>query len=443
MSATAEFLSKAATAFQHKQGDVLSQLVLPDLNDPDVELISEELLPEDVNIRIIVLKSLSNDNQTRLADLMGTVLQYVRDATLFDHDAHVALLRSLRISKIYESATKMFALPDSGWFNPCIQQLTIQLLERAVEADEAQDDNSRDRLVAAITMVTNGPVKTAAADNRESDALHVIAPRPRHIAFWLANLLLQNSFELRDTLASAEPILGFLGPQMDNLHFFTKAEQVTFHYYAGSVFLVKEELRPARDHLQLAFELCTNHSLKNKRLIVINLVTVSILLGIFPHPHLLAMFGLSDYFLPLIRAIKLGDRSAFRQHLDSNIEWFRERYIYLILRAKGEVLVIRSLFRRAIVLSRNLWPPEKIGQPPTIQFEQLLTAIRLSYRYSAIGDMDVSTWDQVDMEALCASLVDQGYIQGYLLHSRSCLVVQKGPTLGFPPVSSIAVRNEE
>ena len=61
------------------------------------------------------------------------------------------------------------------------------------------------------------------------------------------------------------------------------------------------------------------------------------------------MFGLSEQFLPLIQAIKLGDRSAFRLHLDNNMEWFRERYIYLILRAKGEVLVIRSLFRRAYV----------------------------------------------------------------------------------------------
>jgi hypothetical protein len=45
MSATAEFLSKAAIAFKNKQGDILSQLVLPDLNDPDVELITVELLP--------------------------------------------------------------------------------------------------------------------------------------------------------------------------------------------------------------------------------------------------------------------------------------------------------------------------------------------------------------------------------------------------------------
>jgi len=55
------------------------------------------------------------------------------------------------------------------------------------------------------------------------------------------------SLQLRDTLASAEPILTYLTPQMDSLHLFCRAEQVTFHYYAGSVFLIKEELRPVCD----------------------------------------------------------------------------------------------------------------------------------------------------------------------------------------------------
>lgn len=78
-------------------------------------------------------------------------------------------------------------------------------------------------------------------------------------------------------------------------------------------------------------------------------MTVSILLGIFPQPSLLAAFGLTAQYLPLIYAIKAGDRSAFRQHLDGNMAWFRERFIYLILRSKGEILVLRSLFRRAYV----------------------------------------------------------------------------------------------
>ena len=49
-----------------------------------------------------MVQSLSADDQTRLADLMGTVLQYIRDTALVDEDAHMALLKSLRLSKIYE-----------------------------------------------------------------------------------------------------------------------------------------------------------------------------------------------------------------------------------------------------------------------------------------------------------------------------------------------------
>lgn len=434
MSATARYLTRASAAYTNKDGGLLSQIIFIE-QDPDVKIIANEILPDSVNIRSLVLKYIPNDDQSRLADLMGTILQYLRD-TVLGHE-QLALLRSLRVSKIYESAVKMFALRDAGWFNLCIQQLTLWFLQVADEADTARQDSSRDRLVAAVTTVTNGPLKTAAADTKQLGPFHQLAPRPRNVTFWLANVLLKRSFELRDTLASAEPILTFLAPQMENLHLFTRAEQVTFRYYAGCVALAKEELLDAREHLHIAFNLCTNRSFRNKRLIFINLVTVSILLGIFPSRQLLSAFGLTARFLPLILAIRSGDRSLFRQHLDDNMEWFRKKYIYIILRSKAEPLVLRSLFRRTLLISRQLWPPNNSNLPPTLQFEHLLIAVLFAYRYSALGDMDLSSWDKVDMEAICASLIDQGYIHGYILHSRSCVVLQKGPTLGFPPISSV------
>ena len=45
MTATAQLLTKAAVAFKNKQGHVLSELLLPNLNDADIEQITEELLP--------------------------------------------------------------------------------------------------------------------------------------------------------------------------------------------------------------------------------------------------------------------------------------------------------------------------------------------------------------------------------------------------------------
>jgi hypothetical protein len=56
MSATAQYLSSAAAAVESKQGDVLANMVLPDLSDPTVELITEELLP----VRPTMLQGLTN-----------------------------------------------------------------------------------------------------------------------------------------------------------------------------------------------------------------------------------------------------------------------------------------------------------------------------------------------------------------------------------------------
>lgn len=44
MAAVGQFLIKAAVAFQGKQGHILSELLLPDLSNPDIEQITEELL---------------------------------------------------------------------------------------------------------------------------------------------------------------------------------------------------------------------------------------------------------------------------------------------------------------------------------------------------------------------------------------------------------------
>jgi len=86
-------------------------------------------------------------DQSRLADLMGTVLQYICDTALVSDGVHMALLASLRLSKIYgvvgshcfwtklliadsRSATKIFAPPGiRDGSNQCIQNLTLELLE--------------------------------------------------------------------------------------------------------------------------------------------------------------------------------------------------------------------------------------------------------------------------------------------------------------------------
>lgn len=45
--------------------------------------------------------------------------------------------------------------------------------------------------------------------------------------------------------------------------------------------------------------------------------------------------------------------------------------------------------------------------------------------------------DLDDVEAMCASLMEQGYIKAYIMHSKRLLVLQKGEAVGFPRLASV------
>lgn len=85
--------------------------------------------------------------------------------------------------------------------------------------------------------------------------------------------------------------------------------------------------------------------------------------------------------------------------------------------------------------------------PPTLSLDTLLIAARLAF--------DDYSLELDDVECMCASLMEQvslpfptfldiplltslqGYIKAYILHSKRLLVLQKGPTVGFPPLASV------
>jgi len=192
-------------------------------------------------------------------------------------------------------------------------------------------------------------------------------------------------------------------------------------------------MHQAHDELVLAFDMCINTNYNTKRIIFIYLLSTSIPLGRLPHPGLLAYFSLSDQFSPLIRATRLGDIATYRSALSGKWRaWFARRGVWMMLREKGEVIVWRSLIRRVVLLARERMPTmfsTAVKAPPTVAFTDILTALHVSSKDA--------TYTMNDVESMCCSLLDQGYIKGYILHSRYTLVLQKSDTLGFPPPSSI------
>lgn len=82
----------------------------------------------------------------------------------------------------------------------------------------------------------------------------------------------------------------------------------------------------------------------------------------------------------------------------------------------------------------NHGKPQPVTGPPTLKLNILLQTAKMAFADS--------TLDVEDVEAMCASLLDQGYLKAYIHHSQM-LVLQKGDQFGFPPVSAVRMLGDQ
>ncbi|MCJ1482202.1 hypothetical protein MMC06_002365 [Schaereria dolodes] len=182
-------------------------------------------------------------------------------------------------------------------------------------------------------------------------------PEGRRIGIYVcANLCLKLFFHCRK-LRSAEQIFGNIYQQSPPLARFPTSQRVTYLYYLGRYHFANNHFFRAQASLQAAYNQCHAKCLKQRRSILIYLVASNIILGRFPSAQLFQRSeakGISEKFLPICQAIKQGDLSNFSRLLDLDNDtatWFLQRRILLQLRNRCEVLVWRSLARKAFILS--------------------------------------------------------------------------------------------
>ncbi|KKY17746.1 putative pci domain-containing protein [Phaeomoniella chlamydospora] len=194
-----------------------------------------------------------------------------------------------------------------------------------------------------------------------------------------ANFCLRLLFQCRK-LRNAEQMFVSIDNQSPPLSFYPVAQQVTFLYYLGRYHFANNHFYRAQLALQEAYNKCHRDALKQKRLILIYMITSNMCLGRFPSSSLLSRSeaaGLDQYFLPLCRLISKGDIIGFRKFLDLDSpqsSWFLKFRILLQLRDRCEVLVWRSLVRRVFVVAGYKSEDGK-GMP----------FLRLSYIQVAVG----------------------------------------------------------
>ena len=284
-------------------------------------------------------------------------------------------------------------------------------------------------------------------------------------------------------LRNGEQMFGNINQQSPPLSLYPSSQRVTYLYYLGRYLFANNHFFRAQLALQAAYDQCHTQFQKQRRLILVYLVSSNIILGRFPSQLLLnrpEAQGLAERFLPICRAISKGDLTLFRKSLDienDQAAWFLRKRILLQLRNRCEILVWRSLARRTYLLngsegnvSKNFAPSfslmdlqtlaallEATGKPSNKPngllhtnaiFMQKPPEDKATKTYQdpdfggASDDEDEEEYTQpttMEIEAIVASLVDQGLMHGYIAHEKLRFAIQGAKTqaalqAGFPNV---------
>ncbi|KAF2862205.1 hypothetical protein K470DRAFT_243865 [Piedraia hortae CBS 480.64] len=427
----------------------------PTYNQLIAELRTHFPPTNDTNLDKKVERTVPQANPS-LLKFLQTWLHYLRDVSA---DASEYLSTYALLLDLQSRANVALAHEAQGWLILPTVITTAQLLSRLAIGLDARpelilqlrppappDDPKRETLAEKAANTIRGAVVTCLT-TREA-GLSPAQAKKRAI-YRLANICLR--ILIRTEARSAFQIFEKINALAPGLRGYSKSDRVTFLYYLGRFHLQTGHYIHAARALEGAYgsapahEACT----KQRRLIVVYLVTANLLLGRFPSREMLGReecVGLGEYFGPICEAVRRGNVSALRGHLDLKgplAQWFLRFRILFQLRSRCEVLAWRSIVRRTW-LAVGTRPPPESKITPQVGLEELGVAFRLAGAEDMDGEGDEA------VESKLASLIDQGLVRGFIAHRhrKFCITgVQKhdGDALraGFPEPWSVMVKKAE
>jgi tetratricopeptide (TPR) repeat protein len=300
----------------------------------------------------------------------------------------------------------------------------------------------------------------------------------------MANICLKILFQA-EKLESCQTIFNNINNSSPPLHIYPASERVTYLYYLGRYHFANTNFYEAQLCLQKAYDDSPSNAacVSQRRLILIYLIAANILLGRFPSAAIYTLpeaYGLRGRFEPITRAIRRGDLESFRRitNLDLSHEhaaWFSKYRMFYQLGNYCEVYIWRSLFRKVFLLTGQLGAT--IKSAPTIDLNAVLLAFqyfeRRSHMTAAMAQQDqgpgrrhisfvlqdftprgyvdpdfegldvepyTKTYDILEMESICSSLIVQGFLNGYISHKSKRFAIigaRKGGgplRAGFPNI---------
>ncbi|KAF2195053.1 hypothetical protein K469DRAFT_698615 [Zopfia rhizophila CBS 207.26] len=432
----------------------------------------------------------------------SAMVQFLAEWLAFLRDLNVENLLDtyLRLSELLKKATNalghstkgIIILPTVIAYAKVFARLAIGLDKKpeliAHLVISTSEDGSQETLPEKAAEVLRKAFVSCLNDrNTTPTGIRDGKPDGKKVAIYkLANICLKVLFQC-DKKESGEYIFANISNSSPPLSIYPASERVTYLYYLGRFHFMANHFYPAQIALQRAYDECPIHAscLKQRRLIVIYLIAANLILGRFPTPSLYGRpeaHGLRERFHPITRAIAKGDLESFRRLMDWKTEhapWFLHYRIFEQIQNRCEVYVWRSIFRKVFLLSGDQGDTNRRAAP-TIDLRKVLAAFHyfekrammnealaqqdagpgrrhISFLFmdttppASAGYVDpdfdgldikpvVRFQDIIEMEAIASSLVLQGFLNGFISHSRQKFAItgakKKGGALvaGFPRV---------
>ncbi|KAH0541467.1 hypothetical protein FGG08_004077 [Glutinoglossum americanum] len=321
------------------------------------------------------------------------------------------------------------------------------------------DDSAVKRTMVESTAELLQRAFTICLIDRTKSATERLAGKKTGI-YTIANLVLKLLFQCGKTRLATQ-LFTNISQHSPPLSFYPASHRVTYLYYLGRFLFSNNQFLRGLTALQAAYDQCFPQCLKHRRHILIYLTTANIIVGRFPSVDILKRpeaAGLAQIFLPVCKAIARGDLVGFQDSLNGEHRpWFLKKGILLPLRNRCEIMVWRSLARKTFVLNGFRGDAKRA---PTLNLQDVISLAqfleeRNPNKPAPYIDEDleggedetptVLTWTMVDVEAIICSLIEQGFMHGYISHKQKKFAIQRGKErgpgtavrIGFPSVYGV------
>ncbi|KAF9940288.1 hypothetical protein BGZ65_007544 [Modicella reniformis] len=431
MQEVRNFIREASGAFSRKDSNGICSLIMLDEGNPNLQQLQSALynMTED-SIRTIVQKETKIESR-QIKDFISHYLIFTIASCL--NKPSMADVYEL-LSSCYGTFLSFYMPADAQWLTALLMNLSYSLIDWAILADQENPHAKELRISDAAAKHLSRAFNIVISDKVPNE----LEESKKMALYYLANLMFRVYFKLKSTRLMPTMIANISKAGVE-LSQYPMNQQVTHHYYLGRYHLYQLDLRRAERELSFAFRNCPIPSqdeetdrviYNNSRLILMYLTACRLCLGRVPSGELLQAYDLHTYFTPLVTAVQFGNLALLRQTLTTPdlMFWFVRKEIYLLLKEKLTVLCWRSLIRRICLVSRRPTDPPQMR----VQLGALLHIAR-----TLTGD---ETYDIFDVECITASLLDQGYIKGYIHSQKKILVL--GKTNPFPTIYTVEVIEE-